>query len=200
MFYYLNGVLSVKEFNLIVIDCGGVGYKCFTTDSTLKKLPQIGSNVKIFTYLYFREDICDLYGFFDMEELNLFKMLISISGVGPKAAVSILSELSFQQFALSVVTNDITLLTRAQGIGKKLAQRIILELKDKLKDQEVDVSEFSDTMIADAGEGTSVSEARSALMVLGYSRNEAGRVLKQIDMSNLTLEDTIREALKLLIS
>jgi Holliday junction DNA helicase RuvA len=131
MFYYVEGTVAHTEPYLAVIDCGGVGYACHTSLTTLSRIAQ-GERAKLFTYLHIREDIFDLYGFSGVEELNCFKMLISISGVGPRAATSILSSATPERLALSVLTGDEKALTAAPGIGKKLAQRIILELKDKM--------------------------------------------------------------------
>ena len=131
MFYYVNGTVAETGPNLAVIDCGGVGYACATTNYTLSQLKK-GERAKLYTYLHVREEIFELYGFSSQAELNSFKMLIGVSGVGPKAALAVLSSTSPQNLALSIVTGDEKALTAAPGIGKKIAQRIILELKDKL--------------------------------------------------------------------
>ena len=131
MFYYVNGVVAEAGPNLAVIDCGGVGYACATTNYTLSQLKK-GERAKLYTHLHVREDIFELYGFSSQAELNSFRMLIGVSGVGPKAALSVLSATTPQNLALSIVTGDEQALTAAPGIGKKIAQRIILELKDKL--------------------------------------------------------------------
>ena len=131
MFYYLNGTVAEIAAGLAVIDCSGVGYACATTNYTLSQLKK-GERARLYTYLHVREDIFELYGFASQQELNSFKMLIGVSGVGPKAALAILSATTPQNLALSIVTEDEKALTAAQGIGKKIAQRIILELKDKL--------------------------------------------------------------------
>ena len=131
MFYYVNGTVAETGPNLAVIDCGGVGYACATTNYTLSQLKK-GERAKLYTHLHVREDIFELYGFSSQAELNSFRMLIGVSGVGPKAALSVLSAATPQNLALSIVTGDEKALTAAPGIGKKIAQRIILELKDKL--------------------------------------------------------------------
>ena len=131
MFYYVNGTVAETGPNLAVIDCGGVGYACATTNYTLSQLKK-GERAKLYTYLHVREEIFELYGFSSQAELNSFRMLIGVSGVGPKAALAVLSSTSPQNLALSIVTGDEKALTAAPGIGKKIAQRIILELKDKL--------------------------------------------------------------------
>ncbi len=132
MFYSVTGVLRHTEPNFAVIDCGGVGFQCMTTTYTLSKLPPVGKTATLYTYLNVREDALILFGFGDQEELHCFKLLISVTGVGPKAALAILSELSPARFALSVAAGDSKSITRAQGVGNKTAQRIVLELKDKL--------------------------------------------------------------------
>jgi len=197
MYYYLSGTVAHVEPYLAVIDCGGVGYACRTTTYTLSQIKK-GDTAKLFTYLSVREDAMDLYGFASQEELKLFRQLISVSGVGPKAALGILSSTSPANLAMSIITGDEKALTAAQGVGKKIAQRVILELKDKLaKGQAISAS----------GENISVpamtiipqnklSEASAALAVLGYSQAEINVALKGIDMDTLPLEQIIRLALK----
>jgi Holliday junction DNA helicase RuvA len=199
MFYYLSGQVALMEENLAVIDCGGVGYACRTTRNTLSRLHQ-GENARLFTYLSVREDAVDLYGFATREELNCFQQLIGVSGVGPKAAVAILSAVNPTGLAMAVVTGDEKALTAAQGIGKKTAQRIILELKDKMaKSQPIPSGESY------CGKGTTVipqnklSEATAALAVLGYSSAEIQTAFQGIAMEELTLEEIIRQALKKMV-
>ena len=197
MFYYVSGLVAHIEPYMAVIDCGGVGYACRTTSYTLSSIKK-GDKAKLFTHLNVREDAMELYGFATAEELNLFQQLISVSGVGPKAALSILSSNSPANLALSIITGDEKALTCAQGVGKKIAQRVILELKDKLAKGQT---------ISGAGErygGTGVtiipenklSEASAALAVLGYSQSEINVALKGIDLDGLTLEQIIKAALK----
>ncbi len=197
MFYYLSGTVAHVEPYLAVIDCGGVGYACRTTSYTLSALKK-GEKGKLFTYLSIRQDGVDLFGFATQEELNLFQQLTSVSGVGPKAALSILSASTPANLALSIITGDEKALTVAQGIGKKIAQRIILELKDKLaKGQTASIQGESY-----GGSGITVipenklSEASAALAVLGYSQGEINLALKGVDLDTLTLEQIIKEALK----
>ena len=193
MFYYLNGTVAEIGPNLAVIDCGGVGYACATTNYTLAQLKR-GERAKLFTYLHVREEIFDLYGFSSQAELNSFKMLIGVSGVGPKAALAILSSGTPDQLALSIVTGDEKALTGVPGIGKKIAQRIILELKDKLAKEQssFDVRGSSVTPIQSGGK---VQEAASALAVLGYSSQEISAALKGVDTA-LPVEEIIRQTLK----
>lgn len=197
MFYYVSGPVAHMEANLAVIDCGGVGYACRTTSYTLSKLKQ-GEKTKLFTHLNTREDAMELFGFGTQEELNLFRQLISVSGVGPKAALSILSATTPANLALSIITGDEKALTCAQGIGKKIAQRVILELKDKLAKGQ----SFGTAGESYGGSGITVipenklSEASAALAVLGYSQGEINLALKGLDLEGLTLEQIIKAALK----
>ncbi len=196
MFYYLNGTVAHLGPYLAVIDCGGVGYACRTTNTTQARL-KLGEKGKLYTYLNVREDAMELYGFASQEELNLFELLLSVSGVGPKAALSILSASSPANLALSIITGDEKALTCAPGIGKKIAQRVILELKDKLaKGQTIAAGEsYGGTGVTVIPENK-LSEATAALAVLGYSQGEIGAVLKGVDLDGLTLEQIIKEALK----
>jgi Holliday junction DNA helicase RuvA len=199
MFYYVNGTVAHVEPYLVVIDCGGVGYACRTTSYTISSLKQ-GDKGKLFTHLNVREDAMELYGFATQEELNLFQQLISVSGVGPKAALSILSASTPANLALSIITGDEKALTCAQGIGKKIAQRVILELKDKLaKGQTLAGGEsYSGTGVTVIPENK-LSEATAALAVLGYSQAEINLALKGIDLDSLTLEQIIKQALKKMV-
>lgn len=197
MLYYVSGKVAVLEPGLAVIDCGGVGYACKTTSYTIASLKR-GEKGKLFTHLNVREDAMELFGFATQEELNLFQQLISVSGVGPKAALSILSSTSPANLALSIITGDEKTLTCAPGIGKKIAQRVILELKDKLaKGQTLGGGgeSYGGTGVTIIPENKS-SEAAAALAVLGYSQAEINLALKGIDISELTLEQIIKAALK----
>ena len=197
MYYYVSGEVAHVEPYLAVIDCGGMGYACRTTTFTLSQIKK-GDKAKLFTYLSVREDAMDLYGFASSEELKLFQQLISVSGVGPKAALSILSAGTPANLALAIITGDEKSLTAAAGVGKKLAQRIILELKDKLTKGQT-VSAAGESV---AGPAVTIipqnklSEASAALAVLGYSQAEINVALKGIDIDNQSLEQIIRLALK----
>lgn len=197
MFYYVSGTVTHVEPYLAVIDCGGVGYACRTTSYTLSQIKK-GDKAKLLTYLNVREDAMELYGFYSGEELKLFQQLISVSGVGPKAALSILSTNNPANLALTIITGDEKALTSAPGVGKKIAQRIILELKDKLsKGQSISAS--GEAVSVDAVTiipQNKLSEAGAALAVLGYSQAEISVALKGVDVESLTLEQIIRAALK----
>ena len=196
MFYYVNGVVAETGPNLAVIDCGGVGYACATTNYTLSQLKK-GERAKLYTHLHVREDIFELYGFSSQAELNSFRMLIGVSGVGPKAALSVLSATTPQNLALSIVTGDEKALTAAPGIGKKIAQRIILELKDKLAKEQGSFDTRGGTL-SPVPTGGKTQEAASALAVLGYSSQEISAALKGVDTA-LPVEEMIRIALKKMV-
>lgn len=198
MLYYVNGPVAEIESGLAVIDCGGVGYACATTNYTLSQLKK-GERAKLYTYLNVREDAVELFGFASQSELRSFKMLIGVSGVGPKAALSILSATTPQQLAMAVVMGDEKTLTAASGIGKKIAQRIILELKDKLAKDQSSFSAQSGGAIPMVLPGDKGGEAAAALAVLGYGSQEIGLALKGIDMDALPLEEIIRQALKKMV-
>ncbi len=197
MLYYVNGPVAEIESGLAVIDCGGVGYACATTNYTLSQLKK-GERAKLYTYLNVREDAVELFGFASQSELRSFKMLIGVSGVGPKAALSILSATTPQQLAMAVVMGDEKTLTAAPGIGKKIAQRIILELKDKLA-REQDSFEAGSAPAPMPLSSSKSGEAAAALAVLGYSSQEIAAALKGIDMAALPLEEIIRQALKKMV-
>lgn len=195
MFYYIKGNLALKGENFAVIETGGVGYKIYTSSSSLEILGAIGTDTVMYTHLYVREDIMDIYGFSTQEELTMFLHLISVSGVGPKAALSILSVATPAKFAIAVITGDTKIITKAQGVGPKLAQRVILELKDKIKNEDAagDLGGFDDAEYTDT-----LSEAVSALMVLGYAQNDAQRAAARLDAS-MPVEQLVKEALKQLM-
>lgn len=194
MYYYIKGKYVLKGENFIVIEANGVGYKIFTSTSDLSKVTSSDEILTFYTYFYVREDTQDLYGFITNEELNLFQMLISVSGVGPKAALSIMSSLTINEFTVAIITNDIKTVTKAQGIGPKVAQRIILELKDKVKADDAVVSGNSETVLET---NNNISEAITALVVLGYSANEAKKAVEKADCSE-SVENIIKASLKYL--
>ena len=199
MLYFLTGTVALIEPGLAVLDCGGVGYACITTNYTLGSI-QKGKAATLYTHLSVREDGVELYGFGTKEEKRLFLLLISVSGVGPKAALSILSTAPPAQLALSIITEDLKTLTMAPGIGKKIAQRIVLELRDKLaKEQEAVEAKAAGAaplvphlLIPE----DKVAEAGAALAVLGYSQTEIQQALRGLDLSALSREEIIKAALK----
>ena len=194
MIYSVSGKLVHTEQSLAVVECSGVGYACRTTFSTLSKIGSVGVNVTLLTYLYVREDAVELFGFADSQELNCFKMLLSVSGVGPKAALAILSDTTPEKFALSIATGDSKAFTKTKGIGPKLAQRIVLELKDKIAKEQIsqDTAQIDFEPIIT---GTNSGEAISALVVLGYSQTEAAGIIAKLDQS-LSVPEMIRLALR----
>lgn len=198
MFYYVNGTVAEIEAGLAVIDCSGVGYACATTNYTLSQLKK-GEGAKLYTYLNVREDAMEMFGFASQSELRSFKMLIGVSGVGPKAALSILSSTTPQQLSMAVVMGDEKALTAAPGIGKKIAQRIILELKDKLIKEQGGFEAGSGAAVAMPAQNNKAGEAAAALAVLGYGSQEIAAALKGIDMDALPLEEIIRQSLKKMV-
>ena len=195
MIYSLTGELTYIGDQFLVIDCGGVGFKCFTSLSTASTAGRIGEQVRLFTYLSVKEDALDLYGFKTENELNVFKLLISVSGVGPKAAVSILSEMSADKLALAVAAGDSKAITKANGVGKKTAERIVLELKDKMAGVAVSDSDSYISAAASVEEESSAGEAVAALVVLGYGKSEAAAVVGAMDKS-LSADEMIRQGLR----
>ena len=194
MIYSVRGKLIHTEAELAVVECGGVGYACRTTFNTLQKIAG-EDEVSLFTYLSVREDAMELYGFAEREELKCFKLLLSVSGVGPKAVLSILSGMNTQRFALCVATGDSKSLTQVKGIGAKTAQRIILELKDKLAGETISVRGQGTAAAPSASvPGSNIAEAVTALEVLGYTEGEALAVLGKLDPS-LPVEELIKKAL-----
>ena len=188
---------EIKTKGYIVVETNGIGYKIFMPESTIEKLGAVGEKIKIFTFMRVREDDVSLYGFLTNEELRMFELLLSVSGIGAKGALTILSNITPSQFALAVISNDVGMLKKLPGIGPKTAQRTILELKDKLKkEQEIAVSTEEESSFQEAIlEDEKVSEAVSALQVLGYSKREIVQALEKVDMKSLSVEDIIRKGL-----
>ena len=200
MMYCVTGKLILIEPHFVVIETGGVGYKCITTTYTISQLPTRGSGATLFTYMYVREDILDLYGFFTVQELDAFKMLITVSGVGPKAALAILSGTSPDRLMLQIASGDAKAL-KAPGVGPKIAQRIILDLKDKVGNSEILAGvkgmDFGGGIPMGQGEPSAQSEAISALVTLGYGQTDAATVVAKMD-KDLSSQDMIRQGLKIL--
>ena len=196
MFAYIKGSLEEKSNGYVVIDVGGIGYKVFMSDVAIQNIGEKGNIVKVHTYYYVREDNISLYGFISKEELTMFELLLSVSGIGAKSAITMLSNIAPSSFALAVISNDIKQLTKIPGIGLKTAQRIVLELKDKLK-TDTAISKTEETIVAIKQDNVS-DDAIAALQMLGYNRKEIDKVFEKIDTSALGTEDIIRVALKYL--
>ena len=192
MIYSLRGKLIETAENTVVVECAGVGYLCSTTRTTLNSLPQKGTEVMLYTYMNVREGAVDLFGFSTLSEKNCFCRLTSVSGVGPKVALAILSELKPDQLMLALVSQDVKSLTRAAGVGKKLAERILLELRDKVKNEELSEQLQQVSQVADQLSDGNVAEAVSALVVLGYSQSEAARAI-----AGQPPETSVQELIKL---
>ena len=193
MFYYLDGTIAELLPGMAVVDCGGVGYACRTTSNTLSALKR-GQRRKLYTFLYVGDSILDLYGFATQNELNAFRMLIGVSGVGPKAALGILSTVAPDALTLAIVTEDERALTSAPGVGKKIARRIILELKDRLSGESSGMGDASGVAAAPFMDKS--TEAAQALTALGYSAQEIRTAMKGVDVTSLPLEEIIRQSLK----
>lgn len=199
MFYNIEGKITYTDPNFVVVQCGGVGFKCFTSLNTVKNVGSVGKNINLFTYLAVKDDALDLYGFIDSAELEFFKLLISVSGIGPKAAISLLSELTPDQLAISIASGDYKTLTKAQGIGKKTAERAILELKSKMSGFQTSSGNSDFGSIQSVTENSTTFEAVEALVALGFNQSDATVAVSQMDKS-LKVDDMIREGLKLLSS
>ena len=198
MFYYLEGKVTEIDLSLVVIDCGGVGFAVNTTANTISRVKK-GESARLYTYCNIKEDAFDIYGFASKSEKHSFELLLGVSGVGPKAALSILSSSNPEALAMAVVAGDDKALTAAPGVGKKLAQRIILELKDKLAKEADGLPVKGQAPAAGQGGGSKFGDAVAALTVLGYGSAEISAAIKQIDVDALGLEDIIRQALKLML-
>ncbi|NLE25828.1 MAG: Holliday junction branch migration protein RuvA [Clostridiaceae bacterium] len=196
MFAYLKGILIRKTVDSIIIDVNGVGYKVFTAGSALSTCSETGSEIKLHTHFYVREDTQALYGFLNEEELKMFEQLLTVSGVGPKAALSLVTYIPPSQFGLAVLTDDVESFTKAQGIGKKTAQRIILELKDKLKKLNDQLNDKKVETACVQPSDNKMKEAISALIMLGYSSQEASRTILTVYDEEKTIEQIIKDALK----
>lgn len=192
MFGYIRGKIVSKELSYVISDVNGVGFKIYSSVNSISAL-KINEEATLYTYLYIKEGIMDLYGFATEEELSMFEMLISVSGVGAKGAIAILSIGSPSKIAVALVTNDVKTIKSAQGIGPKIAQRIILELKDKIKNEDLTLQSEETEQVIDTD---LKQEAVKALMVLGYSKNEAQKAVSKADSSITDLEELIKAALK----
>ena len=196
MFSYIKGSLEVKSNGYIVVECGGIGYKVFMSDKSLSEIGEIGENIKVYTYFKVREDDISLYGFKTDEELRMFEMLLSVSGIGAKSAIVMLSNIEPSAFAFAVISDDVDRITKIPGIGKKTAQRLILELKDKLKS--VDIEKEKSEIENKVKEYEGIDEAYAALQFLGYSKREIETAFTDVDFSNMNVEEIIKKGLILL--
>lgn len=197
MFAYIKGRLSYKHNDYLIVESNGIGYRVFTSLATVESIGSVDDEVKLYTHLYVREDNISLYGFGTEEELGMFELLIGVSGVGPKVAISALSAMSPSRFSLAVITDDIKALTKAQGIGKKIAQRIILELKDKISKEQLTAKDNLELEKENIDkESSRVSEAISALMILGYTSVEASKAVMSVYSEDIELEVIVKNALK----
>ena len=199
MITFVSGILDMKLNGYIVIDVGGLGYKVFMSEVAIDSLGELGEKIKVYTHHHVREDDISLYGFLTMEELNMFEMLISVSGVGAKSALSILANIEPSSFALAVISNDTSKLVKIPGVGAKTAARIVLELKDKLKNQDL-VDKKQGTVKKVNIDNEDLNEAISALQVLGYNKKDIEKVFEKMDLDNLSLEEMIKQGLKYLSS
>ncbi len=195
MFAYIKGSLEIKTRGYIVIDVNGVGYKIFMSETAIEKVGEIGGNVKVHTYLKVREDDMSLYGFNTNEELRMFELLLQVSGIGAKSAIAILSNITPSQFAIAVITNDVSKIKTLPGIGPKTAQRIILELKDKIKSEETISENTTLDSTKQETDNEKITEAISALQVLGYSKKEIEKAIEKVE-SSLSVEEIIKIGLK----
>lgn len=199
MFAYIKGSLEEKGNNYIVIDVGGIGYKIFMSDMSIQNIGELKKVVKVHTYYYVREDNISLYGFLSKEELKMFELLLSVSGIGAKSAIAMLSNITPSAFAFAVISNDVASLKKIPGIGPKTAQRIILELQDKLKAEEKLATDGAKEQIEIEIKNTqNVQEAIQALQILGYNRKEIDKAIEKIANTDVSVEELIRKGLSLL--
>ncbi len=197
MFAYIKGSLEMKSSGYIVIDINGLGYKIFMSQNNIDSIGELHNIIKVFTYLKVREDDISIFGFKTQEELKMFELLISVSGVGAKSALVMLSCIEPSDFAIAVISNDVKVLTKVPGIGNKSAQRIILELKDKLKEEQLE-EKLKDSSKRLKDNNENINEAISGLMVLGYSKKDIEKAFEHLDIDNLSIEDLIKKGLILL--
>lgn len=199
MIYNINGTLTYMGDQFLVVECSGIGFKCFSSLNTLKSVGRTGEKINLFTYLSVKEDALDLFGFATEEELSFFKLLITVSGVGPKAAVAVLSELEPSRLALAIASGDVKSITRANGVGKKTAERIVLELKDKVANVVSSNDMQSVASAAAVVDESAAGEAVAALVALGFNKSDAAVVVGAMDKS-LSADEMIRLGLRQLSS
>ena len=202
MLAYVKGELAQKQIGYVVIDVGGLGYKIFMSEPSIDEIGNIGDEVKVHTYYKVSEDDISLFGFNTQEELRMFELLISVSGIGAKTAIAMLACIEPSQFAIAVISDDIDTLRKIPGVGPKSAQRIVLELKDKMK-KEQQIAELTNASLEQKSKvkkiivaDSKVQEATDALQVLGYTKKDVEKALEQIDTADLSVEDIIKKALR----
>lgn len=200
MFAYIKGSLEEKSSNYVVIDVLGIGYKIFMSDNSINNIGEIGDKIKVYTHYHVREDEISLYGFLTNEELRMFELLLQVSGIGAKSAISMLSNISPSSFALAVLTNDVDSLKKIPGIGPKSAARIILELQDKLKKEETEfsVQKGKEEITREIEVSKNVEEAMQALQILGYNKKEIEKSFEKIANTDVSVEELIKKGLSLL--
>ena len=198
MFAYIKGSLEEKSTNYVVIDVGGIGYKIFMSNISINEIGELGKIVKVHTYYYVREDNISLYGFLHHDELKMFELLLSVSGIGAKSAISMLSNITPAGFACAIISNNVALLKKIPGIGPKTAQRIILELQDKLKSEEELTKNGEQTEISVVNNTEIVSEAIQALQILGYNKKEIDKAFEKIANTDVSVEELIKKGLSIL--
>lgn len=197
MYAYIKGKIVEKSNNYVVIENNGIGYRIFMTLTSIDKISEDLEEIKIYTYYQVREDNISLYGFLQKEELRMFELLLSVSGVGAKSAIAMLSSILPSDFAMAIIQNDTSKLTKIQGVGSKTAARIVLELKDKLKTEEA-ISKNSEDVQKVIKSDEEVNEATQALQILGYNKKEIEKALEKLDITGLSVQDIIKRALSFL--
>ncbi len=198
MFAYIKGSLEEKSTNYVVIEVGGIGYKIFMSNMSINEIGELGSKVKVHTHYYVREDNISLYGFLTHEELKMFELLLSVSGIGAKSAIAMLSNITPAGFACAIISNNVALLKKIPGIGPKTAQRIILELQDKLKSEQELAKQNEQEEISVVNNSENVEEAMQALQILGYNKKEIEKAFEKIANTDVSVEELIKKGLSIL--
>jgi Holliday junction DNA helicase RuvA len=198
MFAYIKGTLEEKSTNYVVIDVGGIGYKIFMSNISINEIGELGNKVKVHTHYYVREDNISLYGFLTHEELKMFELLLSVSGIGAKSAISMLSNITPAGFACAIISNNVALLKKIPGIGPKTAQRIILELQDKLKSEQELAKQDAQEEIKVINNSENLEEAMQALQILGYNKKEIEKAFEKIANTDVSVEELIKKGLSIL--
>lgn len=198
MFAYIKGTLEEKSTNYVVIDVGGIGYKIFMSNISINEIGELGNKVKVHTHYYVREDNISLYGFLTHEELKMFELLLSVSGIGAKSAITMLSNITPASFACAIISNNVALLKKIPGIGPKTAQRIILELQDKLKSEQELTKDEEQTEIKVINNNENLEEAAQALQILGYNKKEIDKAFEKIANTDVSVEELIKKGLSIL--